>query len=460
MFVATRRRLAIWYTAVTAVLLLLCALGFYLFFRSTLIERVDDTLNHVVEVVQRSLVVEAPSGPELTYKVNLEASFRQDSEAVEDDRIEMEWFDPEGHLQWSTLSDGLNLPIHLSSRGETVAIAPDFLWRQLTKPIEVDGQKVGYLRVSHPWFEVSKPTRELGVELGLGLTVMITLVALTGWLLSRLAMEPISDSYESLKRFTADASHELRNPIALIQTTVQVALSDPNLDEGEHRQPLETVERVTQRLGRLVDDLLFLARQDSGIEMVHRTDCPLDALLMEVVDEQTAIAQGKAIQIDLSLGDEVVVPGEEPFNLQGDYDQLYRLFTNLVGNAIQYSPPQSQVDLSLRGGKAQGQELLVVKVSDRGVGIPPEALPRLFDRFYRVDTARSRSGTQMMKSGSMQQGGTGLGLAIAQAIAQAHEGQIQVSSVLTQGTTFTVRLPVKPAQKRQAEPPPNSITTL
>ena len=167
----------------------------------------------------------------------------RDSEAVEDDRIEMEWFDSQGQLQWSTLSDGLNLPIHLSVHGETVAIAPDFLWRQLTQPIEVDGQLLGYLRVSHPWFEVSKPTRELGLELGIGLTVMVTLVASSGWFLSRLAMEPISDSYDSLKQFTADASHELRNPIALIQTTVQVALSDPELQDLDQRNSLEKIER-------------------------------------------------------------------------------------------------------------------------------------------------------------------------------------------------------------------------
>ena len=446
MFVATRRRLAIWYTAVTALLLLLFATGFYFYFRSTLIERVDDTLNHVVEVVQRSLIVEPQSGPssELTYDVNLEASFRQDSEAVEDDRIEMEWFDSQGQLQWSTLSDGLNSPVHVSTHGETVAIAPDFLWRQLTRPVEVDGHLVGFLRVSHPWFEVSTPTRELGVELGLGLTIMVMLVASSGWFLSRLAMEPISDSYDSLKQFTADASHELRNPIALIQTTVQVALSDPDLDVADQRQQLETVERVTQRLGRLVDDLLFLARQDNGMVTLRRQDCPLDALLMEVVEEQTAIAQVKAITLTLNLGDpqEIVVPGEEPFTLQGDYDQLSRLFTNLVSNAIQYSTENGVVILSLIRKSLQGHDFLVVTVQDDGVGIPLDALPRLFDRFYRVDLARSRQPSTPLNSGTSPKGGTGLGLAIAQAIANAHQGLIKVESTPSTGTRFKVQLPL------------------
>lgn len=452
MFVATRRRLAIWYTAVTAVLLLLFATGFYIYFRSTLIERVDDTLNHVVEVVQRSLIVEPhahpqagrPPNAELTYDVNLEASFRQDSEAVEDDRIEMEWFDAQGQLRWSTLADGLNLPIHVSSHGETVAIAPDFLWRQLTRPVWVEGHLVGYLRVSHPWFEVSTPTRELVLELGLGLAIMVTLVASSGWFLSRLAMEPISDSYESLKQFTADASHELRNPIALIQTTVQVALSDPEMDASDHRQQLETVERVTQRLGRLVDDLLFLARQDNGMVTLRLQDCPLDALLMEVVEEQTAIAQVKAISLTLNLGDpqEIVLPGEEPFTLQGDYDQLSRLFTNLVSNGIQYSAENGAVTLSLNRKSIQGHDFLVATVEDDGAGIPSEALPRLFDRFYRVDLARSRQPSNLLKSGVSGKGGTGLGLAIAQAIAKAHQGLIKVESTPGEGTKFKVQLPL------------------
>jgi len=446
MFVATRRRLAIWYTAVTAVLLLLFALGFYFYFRSTLIERVDDTLNHVVEVVQRSLVVEPQSSPnaDLTYEVNLEASFRQDSEAVEDDRIEMEWFDATGQLQWSTLSDGLNSPVHVSAHGETVAIAPDFLWRQLTRPVEVEGHLVGYLRVSHPWFEVSTPTRELGLELSFGLTLMVMMVASSGWFLSRLAMEPISESYESLKQFTADASHELRNPIALIQTTVQVALSDPEMDVLDQRKQLESVERVTQRLGRLVDDLLFLARQDNGMVTLRRQECPLDALLMEVVEEQTAIAAVKSITLTLNLGDpqEVLVPGEEPFTLQGDYDQLSRLFTNLVSNGIQYAPEHGAVTLSLIRKMTQGQNILVVTVQDNGPGIPAEALPRLFDRFYRVDSARSRQPSTPLKSGVSTKGGTGLGLAIAQAIASAHQGSIKVDSSSAEGTIFKVQLPL------------------
>ncbi|MCM1985223.1 sensor histidine kinase [Lyngbya confervoides] len=453
MFMATRRRLALWYTAVTAILLLLFASGFYLYVRSTLIERVDDTLHHVVEVVERSLVIEpkAVLNQALSYEVNLEASFRQDSQAVEDDRIELEWFDAQRHLRWSTLSESLNLPVHLTHHPETIAITPEVLWRQLTEEIRVDGNLVGYLRVSHPWFEVTKPTRQLVLELSLGTSTLVVLVAAIGWFLSRLAIEPIRESYESLKQFTADASHELRNPIALIQTNVQAALSDPEMTPQDQRQQLETVERVTQRLGRLVDDLLFLARQDSGMIQSQFQDCPLDALLMEVLEEQRAIAQAHSVQIQLQLGDDrdPKGPGTDPFTLQGDYDQISRLFTNLVSNAIQYSPPNGTVTLKLTRKISQGQATLKVTVQDQGQGIPPEAIPRLFDRFYRVDSARSRPASAGVQSGKSPKGGTGLGLAIAQAIAQAHQGSIRVISTPGTGTKFTVLLPIGTSKGRK-----------
>ena len=135
MFQATRRRLALWYSAVTAVLLLLFASGFYLYVRHTLVERVDDTLNHVVEVVQRSLVVESvQDSTEPPFRLNLEASFRDDAVTAEDDHIDLEWFSPTGELLWSTLSTPLNQPVH-PSEGETVHQTDDHLLRQVTQRV-------------------------------------------------------------------------------------------------------------------------------------------------------------------------------------------------------------------------------------------------------------------------------------------------------------------------------------
>ncbi len=497
MFQATRRRLALWYTTVTAILLLLFASGFYWYVRSTLIERIDDTLSHVVEVMGRSLVIEPlhPFVDDGLLRVNVEASFRDNAATGEDDHIDLEWFNPAGNLQWSTLAEPLEIPLH-ASNGETVYVTPSLphlltlppphsvteplILRQVTQRLEIDHQLLGYLRVSHPWFEVTLPTRQLIVDLSLGTGLMVATVGAIGWFLSGLAMQPVRDSYQRLKQFTADASHELRSPIAIIQTNVQVALADPDPDPLMQQQHLKVVERLTRRLGRLVDDLLFLARQDSGIVQAQWTNLSLLGLLKDVVEEQQAIAETKGIALAFqvldafskdapskllsgnisSVGWEIpaapapapltqvlasqeaasqeaasqdvaLKPEQDWTHLVADRDQLARLFTNLVGNAVQYTPTGGQIAVVLQRAGRQDHSTLQVTVKDTGIGIPSEALPQLFDRFYRVDPARTpRSGA-----------GSGLGLAIARAIVDNHQGQIQIDSILHQGTTVTVTLP-------------------
>jgi OmpR-family two-component system manganese-sensing sensor histidine kinase len=434
MFQATRRRLALWYTAVTAVLLIVFASGVYLYVRTTLIERIDDTLSHVVEVVGRSLVIE-PANPAkgLPPRVNIEASFRDDSDSVEDDHIDLEWFDPAGTLLWSTFSSTPEIPLHPNSNGETVHVTEDLLLRQVTQRIEAGGQLLGYLRVSHPWFEVTKPTRQLIRDLALGTALLVGTVAGIGWLLSELAMAPVRESYQRLKQFTADASHELRNPIAVIQTNVQVALADAEPDPAMQQQQLKVIERLTRRLGRLVDDLLFLARQDSGTKLARREAIALPVLLEEVLEEQESIAADKPVSLNLEISPELQqLP--DAVQIQGDRDQLIRLFTNLIGNAIQYTPANGKVTVSVSRNKHNPAHVQV-QVRDTGRGIPAESLPYLFDRFYRVDPARTSD------SRSKASGGSGLGLAIAKVITENHHGQIQVDSELGKGTVFTVTLP-------------------
>lgn len=452
LFQTTRRRLALWYTAVTAVLLLLFASGFYWYARSTLIERVDDTLSHVVEVVERSLVIEpAPDGliwsvdGQVSLQVNVEASFRNNETNRDDDRIDLEWFDPEGHLLWSTfdapLDRPLELPLKLALRkGQTVTVEAQsygepLILRQLSDRVQKGRQTLGYLRVSHPWFEVSTPTRKLLLDLVGWTALVIAAVGAIGWFLSGLAMQPVAVSYGRLKQFTADASHELRNPIAMIQANVQAALVAPESDPQVQAQQLQVVERLTRRLGRLVDDLLFLARQDSGMVQPARSPVALDEILTEVVEEQMGQALDKSVSLQVAF--EEAEEQAERFEVNGDRDQLCRLFTNLISNAIQYTPSEGQVRVQIALASETGRtttptrSLIVVQIEDTGIGIPAADLAHVFERFYRVDPARSRQ----------QDAGSGLGLAIAQAIVEQHQGQLQVASREHQGTTFTVTLP-------------------
>jgi OmpR-family two-component system manganese-sensing sensor histidine kinase len=339
---------------------------------------------------------------------------------LEDDHIDLEWFNAQGERIWSTFAEPIQIPLHVNHNGETVHLSDMQLLRQVTERVQIGQKVLGYLRVSHPWFEVTKPTRQLFLDLSVGTAVVVGIVAAIGWFLSGLAMQPIRDSYQRLKQFTADASHELRNPIAVIQTNVQVALSDPDPDPQMQRYHLQVVERLTRRLGKLVDDLLFLARQDSGIVQAQMSTIALEDLLDEVLEEQGVVAAEK--DIDLALKTD----GTSEYSLQGDRDQLSRLFTNLISNAVQYTPKAGKITLEL----SQLKSALQVKVIDTGIGIPEEALPNLFDRFYRVDPARTKA-----------TGGSGLGLAIAQAIVENHHGQIQIESQVNQGTTVAVILP-------------------
>jgi OmpR-family two-component system manganese-sensing sensor histidine kinase len=452
MFQATRRRLALWYTAVTAVLLLLFASGFYFYVRTTLVERVDDTLNHVVEIVERSLVIEPNAGGERLFatvdgdgpplQVNVEASFRDNARAVEDDHIDLEWFGPGGQLLWSTLTEVLPVPLHVNPAGETVRVTQETVFRQITERVQANGQVLGYLRVSHPWFEVTKPSRRLIVDLALGTSLMVGAVAAIGWLLSGIAMAPVRDSYQQLKQFTADASHELRNPIAVIQTNAQVALLDPEPDVEIQQKQFQVIERLTRRLGRLVDDLLFLARQESGLIPLAPASLSLEGLLEEVVEEQQVMAAERQISLRIEMpGDDVgkhrldsspTLPAPTASStILGDPSQLTRLFTNLISNAVQYTADGGTVTVTVKPAKLQGQSGVQVAVQDTGVGMDAEAIAHAFDRFYRADPSRLRNGEQ----------GTGLGLAIAKVIVDTHRGHIHLASQPGKGTAVMVVLP-------------------
>ena len=453
LFQATRRRLALWYTAVTAVLLLLFATGVYFYVRNTLVDRIDDTLKHVVEVVDRSLVIQPLAETKGRYGVNVDASFSQNADNLEDDRIDLEWFNPKRELLWSTFEQPIDYPLHPNRSGETVYLSGDRIFRQIVQKVELENRVLGYLRVSHPWFEVTKPINQLTRDLIIGISLMVVSVGAIGWFLSGIAIKPIQVSYSSLKQFTADASHELRNPIATIQTNVQMALAYPEAEPQLQQRQLQIIERLTQKLGRLVNDLLFLARSDSGLAQLDWQSIPLDALLIDVIEEQRIAATQKGLFLSLHIVEPDIaglkLNEEDVFTVRGDWDYLSRLFTNLIANAIEHTNKQDSTEASvevelalikpipksIRVREAHPQFELRVKVADNGKGIAESELPHIFDRFYRADPARS---TQRQINTPT---GAGLGLAIAKAIVENHQGNITVSSVVDRGTTFTITLP-------------------
>ena len=253
------------------------------------------------------------------------------------------------------------------------------------------------------------PVEDLGDEIGrLGVTLNA--------MISRLEA-----SFAALRRFTADASHELKTPLTVLRADIERAMSAPQRGT-EQLVALEEALQETTRMADLVDSLLTLARADEGRFDLHRERIPLEPLVRDVAE--TALILGEHSGITVTL------PTVQPVTVLGDRVRLRQLFLNLITNAIKYTSRGGRVTLSLehRDGAA------VFTVQDTGVGIAGADLPFIFDRFWRVDRARSRGA---------ERSGVGLGLAISQWIAQAHGGSINVSSRLGRGSTFGVTIPAE-----------------
>ncbi|MFB8788842.1 MAG: two-component system sensor histidine kinase RppB [Potamolinea sp.] len=291
-----------------------------------------------------------------------------------------------------------------------------------------DNRAWGYMQVGRSFKEFDDYLTALRWVLVLGLPVAMILVAVSSWWLAGLAMQPLYQSYSQIQQFTADAAHELRTPLAATQATVESVLLSPDLSELELRDILQTIKRQNQRLTQLVADLLFLARLDRQAMLMRSQLCCLNDIVNDLVEELAALALSAKVMLTSSVQMQVGVYVHTPLlNIVGDEEQLYRLVSNLIVNAIQYTSAGGEVKVVLE----RSDNHAIIQVQDTGIGIPVEEQRRIFERFYRVNSDRSR-GT----------GGSGLGLAIATAIVQAHHGNIQVQSELGKGSIFSVRLPL------------------
>ena len=291
-----------------------------------------------------------------------------------------------------------------------------------TLPLKtIDERDWGYLQVAQSYHLLDEYMQSLHLLLIFGVPLAMLLIGGASWWLSGLAMQPIYQSYQQIQQFTADAAHELRTPLAVTRVAVESAL-DPAVIEPETRTNLEIAQRQVHHLTRLAEDLLWLSRLEAKQLLIQQKPCCLNDLVSDLEEELAPLAM--AAGIDLQV--EILV--KEPLYVMGDIDRLYRAISNLITNAIQYTPAEGVVAIHLE----YLENTAIITVRDNGIGIAPADLPHIFDRFYRVQIDRSRA-----------TGGTGLGLAIVKAIVQTHQGTIQVSSELGTGSTFTVKLPAK-----------------
>ena len=231
-------------------------------------------------------------------------------------------------------------------------------------------------------------------------------------------IERLEKAFKRQQRFTSDASHELRTPLAVIQAESTLALNKERT-ANEYKQSLEIVSNESMLMAKVVDQLLTLARADSGKEQLSFEELDLSELLTGVAAHAEILCRDKGIEFHSDLMETILG--------SGDRAKLRELFLNLLGNAIRYSPDGGKISLTLR----REGEMAVISIVDTGIGISEEDIPHIFERFYRVDKARSRV-----------ENGAGLGLAICKYIAEIHGGRIEVISRLGEGSTFSVWLPI------------------
>jgi two-component system OmpR family sensor kinase len=466
-----RRRLTLWYTIVLAIVLILFGASLYYLLTFTLLNSIDRQLETTARHLTESTRL-VPSYTLLTALIDV-----PDLDIFAGPGLYMQVYDLDQRQivgRSSTLGEAsLPLDDHMLAaalRGqanvETRPVGSARL-RIYTAPIVIYDQVEGVVQVGAALAQVEQTQRQLLTILTIGGVIAVTVSAGLGAILARAALRPIDQItqtaleisrtedlsrrlemigpqdevgrlaatfnemlsrlealFHTQRRFIADVSHELRTPLTTIQGNVDLVCRGAADDPQARQEVLETIENEVARMSRLVSDLLLMAQADAGVRLKSEP-VELDTLLLDIYRQARLMANG----VEVRLGD------EDQAVVMGDPDRLRQLLLNLVDNAVKYTPAGGRVTLSLD----RDDEWVRVAVADTGIGIPaealepgPEGLPPIFQRFYRIDKARSRA-----------LGGTGLGLSIAYWIAKAHGGRIAVESKLGQGSRFTVWLPTK-----------------
>lgn len=391
----------------------------YQFVRYSLYQKIDrelvvlaDAAAHNLPAIQTNpQSINAVPSPVLDNDGDLDIPWQD----LRNDEQTVEWFDANGqrlgHAGPFTQKLPLQPQTHIHQRHQM---------RSLTIPVTSDDQQLqGYVRVSTSTEETAEELSRLLQGFAWGGASALVLSGLGGWWLTQQSLQPIEQSFQRLKQFTADASHELRNPLTVIRTSVEVMQNHPERIHPADEQKLKAIASATNQMTQLVDDLLLLARTDvSEIQASEWIDIPLHELLEELVDLFAAQAEAQQIQLKLNVIAEAIV--------NGNPSQLKRLFSNLIINALQYTSRGGAVTITMM----HNAQNAIVTIEDTGIGIASEQIPFIFDRFWRANKARSH-----------REGGLGLGLSIAQAIIHIHGGDITVTSQVGVGSCFHAKLP-------------------
>lgn len=449
-----RVRLTLWYVLLLGLSLFTFAAYLYVQVQRGLIAQVDQALQ--VAVSQAAATVDEEDGQpafqDTEHSLTVERRLVQSGFAV---RL----LAPDGSV-WQSFGDEVPGRGPQAAGYLTIGSGAE-RWRTYTQPVQAPGGRMlGWLQAAQSLSQSDRAIGSLRAQVLLGLPLILVLAGLGGLLLADRALRPVdrisrtaqsiegSDLTRRIKyqgppdevgrlattfdqmldrleaafarerRFTADAAHELRTPLAALKGRIGVTLSRVRSGD-DYVATLHDLECEVDRLIRLSTDLLVLARLDQDGQLWEREGLAVGDLLHAIVEQLQPLATAKQLQCILHVPSDVMVYGAS--------DHLIRLFLNLTDNAIKYTPPGGRVTLEAH---ATGAETCVT-ISDTGPGIAPEHLPRLFERFYRGAADRSRAS-----------GGAGLGLPIAYEIARRHGGTLEVESAVGRGTSFIVRLPL------------------
>ncbi len=420
MFGRARLKLAAWYGAALALTVLAIALVAYFVVRDALDGEVDDSLRSARTSFQSDDHAAPPGGgghpeerspdPHRINSISSDVFFITTTPAgaiVENMRqVNVDGVDFAALVRDAGAGD--HWADVTSSQGDV---------RLLTFP--VDSGRSSYLHLGRSLSARDSQLRTLILVLIIagGLGVIVS-GAVGLWLAGR-ALRPIRSALEAQQRFVSDASHELRTPISVVRANNELLLRHTDQQISANLDHVEAIAAESDHMTHLVEDLLTLARADEGRVSLARESLDVAAIVEGVVRDMTPLAEQKRIRLTADVS---------PSPAIGDRQRLRQLAVILLDNAIKYSPEGSAIDVRCHHAGRR----VVLSIADHGPGIPVEAQHRIFDRFVRVDSARSRAA-----------GGTGLGLAIARWIAEAHHGRVSVESSPGNGSTFTVRLPAE-----------------
>lgn len=281
-----------------------------------------------------------------------------------------------------------------------------------------EGTNFGTLQVQVSTAQDDRAIAELAFAICIGIPIIAALVSLGGYFFAGQALQPVETTMDLLRRFVADAGHELKTPISIIEACIET-LQDMHQREGLPDTQIQMLRSASTRMRGLTADLMFLAKVEDPMYAFDKRNIDLDHLVASVVDEYKPLAESSNVSLNVTSDEKVTIYAEP--------EAFRQLMSNLISNAVKYTDTGGSVKVGLTKDGIHA----IVTVTDTGIGIPQNSLPNIFDRFYRVDKSRSR-----------EAGGAGLGLSIVKAVAEAHGSLVIVNSEVGRGTTFTVTVPL------------------